>query len=84
MIEKVIAVFPPDGQRISDNHRNFLINKFDVVDANNVFLMYANEMVGGKLFQELLKALSYSKGTVICELKAYIVLLRSRVNNHLF
>jgi hypothetical protein len=84
MIEKFIPVFPADGQWVSDNHSNFLINKSDIVDTNDVPLMYANEMIGGKFFLELLKAFSYSKGTVIYELKTYIVLFHCRVDDRLF
>jgi hypothetical protein len=84
MAEKIIPVFPAYGQWISDNHSDFLINKSDIVDANDVSLMYANEMTGGKFFQELLKAFSYSKGTVIYELKTYIVLFHRRIDDLLF
>lgn len=82
--EKTLLVFPANGQWISDDHSNFSINKPDIVDTNDIFLMYASEMIWSKFFQELLKALSYSKGTAIYEFKTYMVLFRCRIDDLLF
>jgi hypothetical protein len=45
--EKLLPVFPADGQGITDNHSDLRINKSDISDTNNVSLMYAYEDVRG-------------------------------------
>ena len=84
MAKKLVPVFPPNGQSLTDNHSDFCVNKSDIVYTNDVSLMYANETIRSKFLLELLKAFSYYKVTVIYELKTYIVPFRCHVDDLLF